>query len=79
MIGHPEIQNRFGYHVGTEESRKQHEEVREAFILLANFLDMRLPDGRAKSTAMTKLQEASMWTNFGIAEQTPLATSTKEG
>lgn len=72
MIGLPEIQHRFGYHPGTPDTIKKHEELREAFIMFANFIDLALPDSRAKSTAMTKLQEASMWANFGIAEQAPV-------
>ena len=78
MIGEPEIKNRFGYHVGTDDSRRRHQEMREAFVLIANFIDAALPDGRPKSTALTKLQEASMWANFGIAEQTPLEGATTE-
>jgi hypothetical protein len=71
-VGLNEIQNRFGYHKGTGTTMTQHERVREGYIALAEFLDALLPDGRAKSTAFTKLQESSMWANFGVAEQAPL-------
>lgn len=71
-VGAKLIRNRFGYHPGTPETIPQHEKAREAFDMFANFLDQLVPDGRAKSTAMTKLQECSMWTNFGIAEQSPV-------
>ena len=73
-LGKEEIQNRFGYHQGTGVTMPQHERVREAYIMFAEFLDEVLPDGRAKSTAFTNLQQSSMWANFGVAEQAPLAT-----
>jgi hypothetical protein len=75
-VGTDEIRNRFGYHPGTELTIKQHEQVREAFIAFADFLDRTLPDGRAKSTSFTHLQQASMWANFGVAEQAPIVFPT---
>ena len=74
-IGKEEIRNRWGYHPATPETAGQHEAVREAYIALAEYLDQILPDGRAKSTAFTKLQESSMWANFGVAEQAPVRQS----
>lgn len=71
-VGKEEIKNRFGYHRATAETAGQHEEIREGFIAFAEFLDKKLSDGRAKSSAMTKLQETSMWANFAIAEKAPL-------
>lgn len=67
-----DILNRFGYHRGTEETIPKHEQIREAYILIANYLNETLPDGRAKSTAFTWLQQSSMWANFSIAEMSPL-------
>lgn len=72
MIGKQEIENRFGYHKGSAETMPKHAKVRQEFIAMANFIDQTIPDGRAKSCAMTALQEAGMWTNFGVAEQAPL-------
>jgi hypothetical protein len=71
-IGKDEIRNRFGYHQGTSVTGPQHERLREAYIAFGEFLDEVLPDGRAKSTAFTNLQQSSMWANFGVAEQAPL-------
>lgn len=68
-VGSEELGNRFGYHPGNEKTIPQHQKIREGFLAFAHFLDEVLPDGRAKSTSMTKLQESSMWANFGIAEQ----------
>lgn len=73
MLGHEEIVNRFGYHKGTEETIPKHQEVRELFMGVATMLDDLLPDGRAKSLALTSLQESSMWCNFAIAETAPVA------
>lgn len=71
-IGNGEILNRWGYHPSTELTAAQHEQVREAYIAFAEFLNQLLPDGRPKSTAFTKLQESSMWANFSVAEQAPV-------
>ena len=67
-----EILHRFGLHPGTSETAPKHERLREGFIAFAKFLRDAVPDGRAKSTAMSRLQEVSMWANFGIAELAPV-------
>lgn len=69
-LGLDEIRHRFGNHPATTVTGKKHDQVREAYIAFAEFLDKVLPDGRAKSTAFTNLQQSSMWANFGIAETT---------
>jgi len=69
-----EIRHRFGYHAGTSETVPRHEKLREGYIAFLKFLNMELPDGRAKSTAFAKLQEASMWSHFGIAELAPVSS-----
>lgn len=71
-IGREEIRHRFGYHPGTSVTIPQHERVREAYASFAEFLDKVLPDSEAKLNAITKLQEAAMWSNFSIAEQAPI-------
>jgi predicted AlkP superfamily pyrophosphatase or phosphodiesterase len=75
-LGQNEIRHRFGYHKGTPDTASKHEAVRQAYIAIGEFLDQTIPDGRAKSTAFTKLQESSMWANFGVAEQAPLVPMT---
>jgi hypothetical protein len=77
-VGNEEILNRFGYHPGTEKTIPQHHKLRDGFIAFAQFLDATLPDGRAKSTAFTKLQESSMWANFGVAEQSSVVSPADE-
>lgn len=75
-IGKQEIENRFGFHKGTIEgpnaSAPKHAALRKKFREFAEMLDEVLPDGRAKATAFTHLQDASMWSHFGIAETAPL-------
>lgn len=78
MVGDEEILNRFGYHPGTEKTIPQHQRLREGYMAFAKFLDDLLPDGRAKSTSMTKLQESSMWANFGVAEQSTTILPSEE-
>ena len=76
MIGKQEIENRFGFHKGTIEGANatahRHAELRVKFREFAEMLDEVLEDSRAKSCAFTALQEASMWSHFGIAENAPL-------
>lgn len=71
-VGKEEIRNRWGFHAGTDDTIPKHNRVREAFIAFAEFLDEVLPDGHAKDLAFDKLQETSMWSNFGVAELAPL-------
>ena len=75
MLGSAEITHRFGYHPGTSVTIPKHEQARDAYKAFAEFLDLLLPDGRAKSSAFTKLQESSMWANYGIAELAPVEES----
>lgn len=67
-----ENEQRFGYHKGNDYTIPRHEETRSRFLKFANWLEGVLPEGRAKEECKTKLQEASMWANFAIAEQAPL-------
>jgi hypothetical protein len=62
-----DIQNRFGFHPATDETRPMHQEIRACFTEFADFLNERLPAGREKSLALTALQEAAMWSNAAVA------------
>jgi hypothetical protein len=63
-----DINNRFDVHPATtEDKRSEHESVREACKSLAHALDSRVPNGREKALALTKLEETMMWANAGIA------------
>lgn len=77
-VGKEEIRNRWGFHAGNETTIPQHERIRSGFMAFAEFLDEVVPDGRAKALVFTKLQEASMWANFGVAEQAPVVSSSPQ-
>jgi hypothetical protein len=71
-----EIRNRFGFHKGTtgdpNATAPKHARLRGSFIEFAEMLNNVLPDGRAKSVALTELETASMWAHKAIAELAPL-------
>ena len=63
-----DIKNRFDFHAATtEEKRSEHTSVRNKISLTALFLDERLPEGREKALAITKLEEVMFWSNAAIA------------
>lgn len=65
-----DITNRFTYHPPRTEARRvAHEWVRDQFEELAHLINAKVPDGREKSLAITKLEEAMFWSNAGIARQ----------
>ena len=72
QITDTDITNRFGYHRATSETGPLHHEFRETVIEFAKFLNAILPDGRAKATAFTRLEDCSMWANKAISEQAPV-------
>jgi hypothetical protein len=76
MIGKEEIDNRFGFHKATIEGENatapDHMLVRQLFKRFAERLDEILVDGRAKSIAFERLEDASMWAHKGISGRAPL-------
>lgn len=62
-----DIENRFGYHRPNEVKIKEHELVRAQVKGMAHYWDGNLPNGREKSLAITKLEEAMFWANAAIA------------
>lgn len=65
-----DIANRFDFHAATtEEKRNAHTSVRQSHRRLADDLNTRLPEGREKSLAITKLEESMFWANAAIARQ----------
>lgn len=64
----PDLDNRFRYHAPRTEARREaHDFVRGATGNLAFELDDRLPDGREKALAITKLEEVMFWANAALA------------
>lgn len=62
-----EIEVNFTYHAPSKGKVKLHNEIREAgkeFSFLINDLVL---DSREKSLALTKIEEAVMWANAGLA------------
>jgi hypothetical protein len=71
-VNSADIENRFAYHAPTdEEKRNAHTSVRNACREVADFLNETLPEGREKSTAITKLEEAMFWANAALARPNP--------
>ena len=64
-----DLDRRFNYHAPDTERVQLHEQAREQLKLVAHFVESRVPDGREKSLALTKLEEAMFWTNAAIARQ----------
>lgn len=64
-----DLDNRFDYHKPTSERAELHETIRYLFKQVSGFLNTNLPEGREKSLAFTKLEEAMFWSNAAIARQ----------
>ena len=75
-LGDEEIQNRFGFHKGTIEgpnaTAPRHAYLRVLFMEFADMLDRILPNGRAKSVALTELETTSMWAHQAVAQLAPV-------
>ena len=63
-----DLSNRFTFHAATtEEKRDAHTSIRQACRELAFRLNDKMPEGREKSLAITKLEECMFWGNAGLA------------
>lgn len=63
-----DIDHRFAFHAAsTQEKRDEHSSARAVLRTAALRIDALCPDGREKALAITKLEEAMMWANAGIA------------
>lgn len=66
-----QIENNFSYHKPTGDQPEKYELIRAIGREFAYSIDSYVPNSREKSLAMTKLEEAVMWANAGIARNTP--------
>lgn len=62
-----DITHRFKYHKPNEQKAERHQAAREVMMEAAFQIDSLCDDGREKSLAITKLEEAMFWTNAAIA------------
>lgn len=62
-----QIEKSFVYHAPRPDQVPRYEALRSTAKALAEMIHQKVPDGREKSVALTKLEEAIMWANKGIA------------
>lgn len=61
------IENNFTYHSPKDGQPQKYEDIRNKAKELAYLIDCYVPESRELSLSMTKLEEAVMWANAGIA------------
>lgn len=62
-----ELKNRFTYHAPKGNQPELYEAIRTAGLVLASMITEFCPDSRERSLALTKVDEAVMWSNASIA------------
>lgn len=62
-----DLENRFTYHKPVGDQPSRYETLRDYGLSYANLINELCPEGREKSLAITKLEEAVMWANAAIA------------
>lgn len=60
---------RFGYHPADPVTAQRHEAIRAAMLRAAYVVQELVEDRRERALAITKLEEAMMWANAGIARE----------
>lgn len=63
------VENDFTYHPPQGDQSQRYIKMRETAKSLALLMVELCPEGRERSTALTKLEEAVMWANAAIARQ----------
>ena len=62
-----DIENRFTYHSPKPGQPEIYKSIRDKARELVELINAQAPEGREKSLAVTKIEEAVMWANAGIA------------
>lgn len=62
-----ELLDRFRYHSPGEDKAKTHTAIRGNIYSAAEYICRVCPDGRERSIAITKLEEAMFWANASLA------------
>lgn len=62
-----ELQNRFTYHVPSQEEIAKFMEIRKHALNVAALINSLCPESREKSLSITHLEEAVFWANASIA------------
>ena len=64
---HSELRNAFSYHSPNDQQIIHYQEIRSKARDLAEYIHTQVPQSREQALAITKLREAVMWANAGIA------------
>ena len=67
MAQNNDLQNRFTYHPPKDDQIFRYQQIREMGLQMASLIDREVPSSREQSLALTKIEEAVMWANAGIA------------
>jgi hypothetical protein len=70
MESQEELTNRFTYHPPTNEQVEKYQAIRKVGHLMASMITEFCPDSRELAIALTKIDEAVMWSNASIARNT---------
>ena len=63
----PKFESAFTYHAPKEGQPEKYQAIRSKAKELAYLIDDLVPVGREQNLAITKIEEAVMWANAGIA------------
>ena len=66
-IPNEELADRFRYHAPSEDGVQRHATLSEVMTMAARVVYDLCPNGREKSLALTKLEEAKMWASAAVA------------
>jgi hypothetical protein len=64
-----ELGTRFTYHAPKDGQPEKYTALRTTGLELAKLIEASVPESREQALALTKLEEAIMWANAGIARR----------